>query len=116
MTVDSEDVISNVHLLYHRWTEVKEDFDDFKHVYTNAKLNIQKVIWNCGSHEFIEEDDYNDENNIDKKTTDYRFFSFILLGDARYNSLNYVTLNYIQGLFKTSHTGELLRVFIPVSS
>lgn len=66
MTVSSEDVASNIHLLYRRWSEVKGDFDNFKHLYTNAKRNIQKVIWNCGSMEFIEDYEYDDEDNVDE--------------------------------------------------
>ncbi len=50
--------------VYRCWNDVKEDLDDFKHIYKNVERSIQKVIWNCGSREFETDTDGDDEENV----------------------------------------------------
>lgn len=35
--------LSDFGSIFSRWKEIQEDFDDFKHIYTNAKRNIQML-------------------------------------------------------------------------
>lgn len=49
--------------IYRSWDDIKEDYDNFRHLFSMVKVGLKKVIWSCGSS--IVEEDEPDESDTE---------------------------------------------------